>query len=253
MISIRLITTLFAAALLAACAGGGERRDAGEPGERTTRQAEINTQLGAGYLRRGEYRAALEKLNKALNFDEGYAPAHSTLAILYEQIGEIDKAEKHHRRAVRLAPDDANAQNNFGAFLCKAGKYREAEPYFLKAARNPFYQTPAVALVNAGTCLLKIPDRTAAERYLREAVAIDPGLRDALFELARLNYENGEALSARAFLQRYQAAGGEAPAALLLGYRIEERLGAQDLAAQYAERLRRLYPDSPQAAEVERR
>ncbi len=249
----RLVAIALVSGLLAACAGSGERRDAGEPGERTTRQAEINTQLGAGYLRRGDFRAALEKLNRALALDEGYAPAHSTLAIVYEQIGDIEQAEKHHRRAVRLAPDDANAQNNFGAFLCKAGKYREAEPHFRKAARNPFYQTPAVALANAGMCLLKIPDREAAERYLREAVAVDPGLLDALLELARLNFENGEALSARAFLQRYQAAGGNAPAALLLGYRIEDRLGAQDLAAQYAERLRRLYPDSPQAAEVERR
>lgn len=217
---------------------------------RTNDGAKVNTQLGAGYLRRGQYEQALDKLNKALSYDADYAAAHSTLAILYEQIGEVNLAETHHKRAVRVDPNNANAQNNLGAFLCKIGKYREAEEHFLSAAGNPFYQTPEQALANAGKCLLKVPDPQRAEKFFREALIRKPDFPDVLYALAELNLNKGEHLKARAFIQRHEALVPDSADALLLGYKIERALGAEEEAGRYAEKLKRLHPNTAQAAQL---
>lgn len=237
---------------LTACGGGGGsqlRKSAGAV-KQTNRAAEINTQLGGEYLRRGQYEEALDKLQRALHHDPDYATAHSTLAILYEQIGDIKNAEIHHKRAVRLDPNNANAQNNLGAFLCKIGKYKEAELYFVNAANNPFYHTPEEALVNAGKCVLKIPERARAEAYFRESLGRRPDFPDALYSLAELHWQSGDFLRARAFLQRYEIVGTASADSLLLGYLIEEAMGAMDDAQAYAEKLRLHYPHTPQAAQL---
>jgi type IV pilus assembly protein PilF len=39
-----------------------------------------------------------------------------------------------------------------GAFLCRLGRFPDAEKYFLRAVEDPFYKTPAAALANAGVC-----------------------------------------------------------------------------------------------------
>jgi type IV pilus assembly protein PilF len=244
-----LSAIITAALLVSACGGGGAVRSSSE--DKTNRAAEVNTQLGGAYLQRGQYEQSLEKLEKAINYDPDYAAAHSTIAILYEQIGEVSKAETHHRRAVRLDPKDANAQNNLGAFLCKIGKYRESEEYFVNAASNAFYHTPEQALTNAGKCLQRATDNDKAERYFRQALTVKPNFPDALFSLAELNLHKGESLRARAFLQRYETVAPVSPDSLLLGYRIERAMGADSDAESYAQKLRAQYPNTPQASQLQ--
>ena len=100
--SLRLALVALVITFLSACGGGQGIRGSDRSEEEISRAAQVNTQLGGAYLQRGQYEQALEKLQKALRYDSDYAPAHSTIAILYEQIGDVDSAEKHHKRAVRL-------------------------------------------------------------------------------------------------------------------------------------------------------
>ena len=82
------------------------------------KQAEINTQLGIAYLRKGMHEQSMQKLEKALKQDSRYAPAHDAIAVLYEQIGDPDKAEKHYKRSLALDSKNASTLNNYGQFLC---------------------------------------------------------------------------------------------------------------------------------------
>lgn len=245
-----LLAALAWSLMLAGCAGNSQR-------ERTTREdnarkaARINTELGAGYLRRGEYQVALQKLQRAIAADDSYSRAHSILAILYENIAEPSKAERHHRRAIRLAPDDPNAHNNYGAFLCKTGDYRKAVEHFEKAAESAFYETPGIALTNAGRCLMQIPDYEAAEGFLRRALEVRPEFPDALYALAEINYRQGQFLQARAFLQRFESVSDHSAESLLLGYRIESELGSRREASEYEQQLRRRFPKSASAAQLD--
>lgn len=230
--------------LLTACSQSQKKPDGMSPPTRAQQASRINTELGAGYLRRGSYELALQKLQKAVAFDPNNTQALSSLAILYEQINKTADAEKYHRLAIKADPDDAAAQNNYGAFLCKIGEYKSAEKHFLAAAGNAFYQTPELALVNAGRCIAKLPDYGRAEQHFRLALQFAPDNNEALFLLASIKYDLQEYMSARGFLQRYEAVASPNRSSLLLGYRIETALNNVDAKASYARQLESLYPGS---------
>jgi len=209
--------------------------------------ARIHTELGQQYMANGDLQTAMEKLTKALQFDDNYAPAHTVMAVLDERINRPEDAERHYRRAVQLQPDKGDPNNNLGTFLCRIGKGAEAIGYFQKALKDPFYQTPDVAWANEGTCQLRMNDRSGAEASFRKAVAANPQNGDALLQLANALYLNNDAFRARAFIQRFDALGQPNAGALKLGHDIETRLGNTDAAQTYRRRLQSQFPDSEQA------
>jgi type IV pilus assembly protein PilF len=120
----------------------------------------------------------------------------------------------------------------------------------MKALDDPFYGSPMVALTNAGTCRMGEGDMAAAEGYLRRALQLEAGFPDALIAMAALNYGQRKYLTARAFLQRYEATAAHGAESLLLGYRIERALGDEQSAAAYRRALDIEFPGSEQAAEI---
>lgn len=209
--------------------------------------ARIHTELAQRYMASGDLQSALSKLKMALNFDPDYAPAHTVIAVLYEKINNLPEAEIHYRKAEALEPTKGAPNNNLGAFLCRTGKVRESLDYFRKAVADPFYQTPDVALTNAGVCNLKLHQTAAAEASFRDAIGRNPKNAEALFQLANTLYANNNAFRARAFLQRFDALGKPSAASLKLGHDIETRLGNPEGAQNYARRLQSRFPDSEQA------
>jgi type IV pilus assembly protein PilF len=240
------IVVLAAVMLVSGCASTAERP---QPRPDAARQAaQVNTSLGREYMARGQFEVALEKLKKAIAADPGYGPGHTLIAILYERIGELDRAGKHYREAVAINPDNGDVNNNYGVFLCGRGQATEAEPYFLQAVRDPFYSTPEIAFANAGSCMMEANDLEKAEKYLRRSIEYNNDFTGALLSMAALKYQQGDYLSARAFLQRFEAGGSETAEGLWLGVRIETRLHDTRSARGYRERLLSRFPDSPEAA-----
>lgn len=213
--------------------------------------ARIHTELGQHYLETGDLQTALEKLTKALQFDENYAPAHTVIAVVYERINDLAHAEQHYRRAVELEPNKGGPNNNLGAFLCRSGKPAEAETYFRKAVADPFYKTPDIALTNAGICQVKANQIAGAEQDFREALQRNPDNGEALYQLASVLYRSGDTFHASAFLQRFDALGRPTPDAYRLGYLIESRMGNTDAARSYRQRLISQFPDSDQARSID--
>jgi len=212
--------------------------------------ARYNTQLGANYLQRGDLELAREKLEKAVKQDPDLAAARSYLGVLYERIDEPEKAGHEYRAAVRLAPDSPDILNTYGGYLCRNGRRDEGIQYFVKAARNPLYRTPEAALTNAGVCARGIPDYAASEEYFRLALARVPGYREALIQLADLNYDTEDYLEAQAFLERFLQYGDATADALILGARIEAAQGNGRAAAEYRQRLRTEFPAAARAFET---
>ena len=242
--TLRLSLLLGLTLLLAACVSTPDVSKAEKH-----KAAETNTALGRQYMERGQYEVALEKLKRAIAFDKTYAPAHTMLAILYETIGETEEAGKEYRKAVEYDPKDGDVNNNYGAYLCGLGRYNEAEPYFLAALKDPFYETPAVALSNAGSCALSAGRLDSAETFLRQSLERDPKLASALLPMAQLSYEKGSYLQARAFLQRYEAVGPMTSESLSLGYNIESQLGDAKAAERYRTALKERFPGTMKAGE----
>jgi type IV pilus assembly protein PilF len=221
-----------------------------EEQDKNRKAAETNTVLGQEYMQRGQYEVAMEKLKRAVAQDKTYAPAHTVLAVLYETLGEMDLAETQYREALKYDPSDGDTNNNYGAFMCRNGKYKGTEQYFLTAVKDPFYKTPAIAYANAGKCSLGQGDLDKAEEYLRQSLGYDKKLPSALLPMAEISYQQGNYLGARAFLQRYDSVGTMNEESLLLGYRIESNLGDTESANRYRTELLQHYPRSSQAKQL---
>ncbi len=206
--------------------------------------ADINMRLGLNYMQRGDYKIALEKLEKALKQNPNLPSAHNTIALLYQRLGENDKAEKHFEKAVQQQPDYSEAQNNYGVFLCQQGRYDEAEKRFLKALENPLYSSAAFAYENAGLCTEKGGAIQRAEGYFRKALQMVPSLPKSLLHMADISYQQQNYLQARAYIQRFQQAARWTPQALLMGIKIETKLADKNAVSSYKLILRSRFPDS---------
>lgn len=231
------------ALLLASCGSSPKSDEPTQP----RRAAQTNTELGRQYIARGEYEVALDKLKRAIAYDKTYAPAHTVLGFLYETIDDDEMAAREYGEAVKYDPDGGDVNNNYGAFLCSRGNWNDAEPYFERALDDPFYNTPQLPLTNAGLCALNAGDLDKAEKYLRQSLEYDGDSPESLLAMSRLNYQKGQYLSARAFLQRYEAVASHTEESLEQAYRVEKELGDEELAERYRRLLMQQFPNSTAA------
>lgn len=244
-----LAAGLMAAALaLGGCAGMGDRLS----GEDREEAADINAELGLGYLREGEVDQAETNLKRALEFDRRHALANLGMAAVYERREDYERAEDHYRTALRSDSRNPYVQTSLGALLCRRGAFDEAQDLFAKAASNPEYDQRHVALMNAGVCYVDEGRTEEAEKKLREALNMQPRYGQALLELATLAFEDGRPMQTRAFLQRLESLGVENAHMLLLCYQAETALGNRRAAGSCAQTLRRNYADSDEMATLRR-
>ncbi|HVC28384.1 MAG TPA: type IV pilus biogenesis/stability protein PilW [Gammaproteobacteria bacterium] len=210
-----------------------------------------NVSLGVAYLQQGRRDLAMQKLQLALQQDPDNANAFSALGLLYNSSSDFERADKNYREALNKAPDDPQIQNNYAVFLCQQGKPKESEKYFIEAAQNPLYPTPEAAYANAGVCANLIPDRAMAEQYFRKSLAINPDYPLALYQMARLSYDQKQYRDALIFIQRFESASpAPRPEVLLLGVHTENALGNKQGAEGYSKKLRILFPNSPETQQL---
>jgi type IV pilus assembly protein PilF len=167
--------------------------------------------------------------------------------MIYERLGEMPKAERAYSNAAHSGSGDPDVQNSYAGFLCRTGKTAAGEKLFNEVARNPLYQTPQVALVNAGVCVGSKGDTAGAERYFDRALAIRPNMPEALLQKGTLEYDRGDAAKALETAQRSLAVNPPSPEVLWLALRADRKLGDSTGAASYARRLQNEFPDSDQA------
>ncbi|HET7588185.1 MAG TPA: type IV pilus biogenesis/stability protein PilW [Gammaproteobacteria bacterium] len=242
---IRLVAAAMSAALLVAgCVSTTPTEDRAQPKQ----AARFNVRLGVAYMQQGRLDLALHKLQRALRQDPNLPSANTAIARLYERRGNTDLATRYYQRALDIAPHDPKVQNAYGVFLCRHDRVAESEAHFLAAARDPDYTTAEAAYTNAGICLLKINEKDKAEADFRRALQVEPDYAEALWQLARLSYDEGKYLQTRAFLQRFMAHAREPQAGVLwLAARTEKALGADAEAQKFARRLMARFPRSAEA------
>jgi type IV pilus assembly protein PilF len=212
-------------------------------------RAQIHTQLAAKYFERGQDGVALQELKDAIAADAKYAPAYSMQGLVYMDLKENDLAKQNLLEALRLAPSDSDINNNYGWFLCKTGSPKESIPYFLAAIKNPLYDTPQVAYLNAGLCSIDMKDLSQADEYLQRALRLEPNLPQALLNLANLWYGRGRYADARALVTRYNKIVDPNSGSLWLALRIERKLGDRGAETALAAQLRRNFSTSQEYQE----
>jgi len=213
--------------------------------------AVANLNLGVGYLRQGRPDVAIESLQRALRQNPRLASAHSTIALAYDQLNDPEQAEEHYLRAVQLEPSNGASQNSYAVFLCRQGRWEDAERVFLRSAESARYPTPWVALTNAGTCARGADEQAKAEQYFRDALRLNDGFPDALRAMMEVSYQGGNYLQARGFMQRFFAVQPAPDArSLWLCFHIEQNLNDEEAAFRCADQLREEFPQSPELAQI---
>jgi type IV pilus assembly protein PilF len=209
--------------------------------------AATNMQLAIEYMKLGKLASSQEFIERALSEDPGDPDVQMTAGLVYERVNDIPKAERAYSNGYRLGKKDPNIQNSYAGFLCRTGKAVAGEKLFAAVANNPLYQTPEVALINAGVCVRGTGDLVDAERYFNRALAIHPNLPEAMLQLGNIAFDRGDAAQAREIVKRYLAVNPPTSEVLWLGVRAERKLGDATTAANYARRVQTEFPDSEQA------
>ncbi len=242
MKKIGLLVFVSLTLILSGCSGSNVRE-----GVDSEKAAAANAKLGLQYMLQGNDDVAMEKLKRALKFDSTNAQAHHYIAELYHRLGRDDLADEHFHDAIYYHEgDDSTLFNNYGAFLCGQDRFDDGEEQFRKVLDNPVYPRRDQVYENMGLCQERKPDLDKAEEYLRKALKMNPRLPKSLLAMARISLEKENHLSARAYLQRFQAIARPTPESLWLGIRVERVLGDKNALASYGLMLKNEYPNAPQ-------
>lgn len=216
------------------------------------KRADIRLQLAASYYQKAQFNIALEEAQRALQADPNYAEAYGLLGLIYMDLGDRREAEANFARALKLDPASPELNNNYGWYLCQTGRERESIEYFLRAAQNKLYATPGKAMQNAGVCMMRVRDYASAEQYLRRSFELDATSPFTKFQLARL-YLATRQLERAAFYYGLLEKQVDATAETLwLGLRIARAGGDLRTERQFADELRRQFPNSPEASALRR-
>lgn len=212
----------------------------------------VNVQLGIGYMRQNNLELANEKLSKALRQDPNSASAHNAFAILQDRLLQTEKAEYHYQKATKLDPQNSQAANNYGTFLCRHGRQIESEKYFMQALKNPLYGTPEFAYTNAALCLLQLGEAREtqqAKEYLRKAIAAKSDFGPALLAMAKLLFDEGDYAAAKPYLDHYHLVAVPTASSLWLAIRNTLQLDGEGDVAELGQRLATDFPDSKEYKE----
>jgi type IV pilus assembly protein PilF len=238
----KIVALLLLMGLLQACVAVDPRQTQGE------KASAVNVQLGIGYLQQNKLELASQKLTKALRQDPESASAHNAYAILQDRLKQLDLAEYHYEKATKLDRKDSQAANNYGTFLCKNGRERESEKYFLQALDNPLYNTPEYAYTNAAICILKVGEVDSAKEYLRKALTERSDFAPALLTMGGLYFDQQGYLDAKSYLDRYHLVAKPGPRSLWLSIQTAWKL---DPDADVTELVQRLQTDFPESQEYQ--
>ena len=246
IITITIMISMFA---LSGCGGAGNNKT----DEQNRSSAELNVKLASGYIKRGQYKVAEEKLLKAIEIDDEYVKAYTTFAVLKDLLNEPEEAENYYLEALDLQPKDPQLLNNYGTFLCRSDderKLADAVAQFNQALRNQFYETPQTAHANLGYCLMKhekFHNYKKSEHHLRKALKINPQMKVALISMGELGIKTKRFLMARAYMQRYHAAAPATAQSLWFQIQAEKALGDQQFFIKLSRQLLNKFPESREA------
>ncbi|MGE0093346.1 MAG: tetratricopeptide repeat protein [Alphaproteobacteria bacterium] len=162
--------------------------------------AVFHRNLGTALLAAGEAMRAAEAHRTALALQPDFAEAHHSLAEALRTLEKPQEAEAHYRQALLLKPGFAFARNGLGLALAAQGRYAEAEAEY----RAVLVETPAFtqALVNLAQALELRNRAKEAEAEYRKALALDPTSLAALVNWGNLCKEGGRTTEAMDLYRR---------------------------------------------------
>lgn len=152
---------------------------------------------GVRLFQQGNYQAALESFQRALQNDPNNADAYYNLAATYHRLAALnrrqsdyDQAESFYNQCLDHNPDHQPCYRALAVLLVEQQRSEEAFRLLEGwADRSPARPEPKIELARL---FEEFGDKNAARAHLIEAVASDPSNARALTALGRIREELGE-------------------------------------------------------------
>lgn len=167
--------------------------------------------LGLTQRQSGRVAPARAWLQRACHACPDGVPARVNLATLCQDLGDLETAERHYRRALARAPNAVAALNNLGNALTDMDRPAEALALFDRALAHADPVERAEVHYNRHALVLDRQGPVAAEAVIMDALAAVPTHRLARLQAAVLALARGAEAEAEGHLSRLAASGDAAP------------------------------------------
>jgi protein O-GlcNAc transferase len=146
---------------------------------------------GFVHLRRGEYAGARTAWVRALELDPQNAEAHHALGHLFTtRVWDPARGRRHLEEALRIAPGTSSARLTLAALFLESGDPERA----IQQSRKVLEQVPGLATPHELICEAELQRAATAEaaEACRRAVQVDPSFIDAWAALGAVHLERWE-------------------------------------------------------------
>jgi tetratricopeptide (TPR) repeat protein len=156
--------------------------------------------LGRAYVEKGQYAAAVENYEVAIELDPESSAAHDLLANAYNAAGEKERARTEFERAVELDPENVDLRLRYGQFLVPVDRREAVEQHQEVVEMYP--KVPGYR-VRLGAILLLAGVPEAADEQFERAIYLDPFSADVRADIGGANQLTGRPQEA---LEYYESA-----------------------------------------------
>ena len=210
-------------------------------------------ELAGAYFGRGQPTDALDQVKQALQAKPDMPAAYGLRGLIYASLGDNDKADESFRRALQLAPHDADLIHNYGWYLCQQRRFDDADQQFRRAVAEPNYRGVSRTMLVEGICQSRAGKPADAERTLSRAYELDPANPTIAVNLSEVLYRAGQYDRARFYIRRVNGRQVLSNAQTLwLAARIEHRLGQDEQVRGLGAQLHSRYPDAPETLQFDK-
>jgi len=164
--------------------------------------AELSVLLGQAHAQQGDFAAAIETLQRAIQLRPDVPEAHSTLGIIYLRQGRFPEAETALRAELKAHPSDLVAQQNLASVLDLQQRGEEAVVLLRGVVKaKPELSDPRYLL---GKILLAQGAAVEAVEHLKAAAEIAPRDANIHYQLGKAYQKLGKADLAEQEFERFR-------------------------------------------------
>lgn len=143
------------------------------------------------YIKKEEYQNAVGTLLRAQNLNRlstsHLFDIHKSLGSCYMQLGQLNNAEAHYRKAYEIDPASDSLHVNIGSLAMKKGDLSTALLHFKEATR--LHPTNSGAHTGLGLAYTGMGNKEAAHEAFANALRLDIHDVTALYHLVKIAYE----------------------------------------------------------------
>jgi len=157
---------------------------------------------GVQLLDMGEKQKALVEIKKAIALDKNQVESIFNLSKVLRELGRPEEGLAVAKQLYNEHPSTVLSGMAMGNAYVALKNYREAEKYFKQILQSVSYYVPAI--INLGYCQIHTNNQEGAIQTYRKGLAIDPGSKEIVTNLAKLYSNHGQKKQALRLLSDFR-------------------------------------------------